>query len=87
MLNEEPVSRRLKIMAGWVRGMRDGTLPSNERTAANMEALLGECAAEVERMELETGAADVPTRLRAAGSNVFALKAALDAVSSRRRPG
>lgn len=77
MLNEETVSRRLRIMAGWVRGMRDGSFPSTDRTTQNMVTMLGECAGEVEQMEVELGTADVPAKLRAAGSNVVALKAAL----------
>lgn len=77
MLNEETVSKRLRIMAGWVRGMRDGTLPSNARTTANMVTMLGECAGEVEQMEIAAGKADVTAQLRAAGGNVVALRAVL----------
>lgn len=78
MLNEESVSRRLRIMAGWVRNMREGTYEPNARTAHNIEVMLGECAVEVETMEFEQGKADLPARLRAAGNNVVAMKAILD---------
>lgn len=84
MLNEETVSRRLRIMAGWVRHMREGTYEPNARTAHNLEVMLGECAVEVESMELEQGKADLPARLRAAGDNVVAMKAILDRARVRK---
>lgn len=84
MLNEETVSRRLRIMAGWVRDMREGFYEPNARTAQNLEAMLGECAVEVEVMELDQGKADLPARLRAAGNNVIAMKAVLDKARLRK---
>lgn len=85
MLNEEPVSRRLKVVEGWVRGMLNGSYPATERTFKTMSAVLAECSADVAQLELETGTAEVTTQLKKAGGNVVMLKAVLDGVNARNK--
>ncbi|MBJ3783387.1 hypothetical protein [Devosia sediminis] len=85
MLNEEPVSRRLKVVEGWVRGMMAGTYPATDRTFKTMASVLGECSADVEQLEIETGTAEVTTQLKKAGGNVVMLKAVLDGVNARKK--
>lgn len=77
MLDREPLSEVLRIVRGVLVGMQAGDFAQGPEQGQRVISLVGECIARAEALELEAGVADPVTRLRSAGGNVLALRAAL----------
>lgn len=82
-LNSLPASRRLRSAQHMLRDARLGQ-PMTEATALRLEKVIGECAADVEKLELASGAADVVDQLRAAGRNPVMMRAVLNQAAARK---
>jgi len=76
-INSQPTSHQLRSLQ---RRLREATEGGREMTADQAQrfvTLLGDCAGDVEQLELATGTASLTSRLKAAGGDVGALRAEL----------
>lgn len=77
MLEREPLTETLRILRGLLIGIRDGEFAEGPEQSARVVALVDACIGKATDLELQAGVADPVARLRAAGSNIYALRAAL----------
>lgn len=77
MLDRENLSETLRILRGLLIGVRDGEFVDGPEQSARIVTIVDACIAKAHALEVEAGVADPVVRLRAAGSNVRALRAAL----------
>ena len=80
-LNSLPASRRLRSVQHMLRDARLGQ-PLTEAAAKRLETVIADCAADVEKLELAAGKADVVDQLRAAGRNPVMMRAVLQQASA-----
>lgn len=82
-MNSLPASRRLRSAQRLVRDARLGQ-PLTEAQIARLETMIGDCAADVEQLEIAVGSGSVDAQLKAAGGNTVMMRAVLQQAAARK---